>query len=295
MNRLQVFSAAALLVLALAPVTFAQDSIPNPSFERWTAGDPDGWLTSNAIPVVVNVNPTPEAHSGDSAARGEVVSFSGFNIQPYLIAAPSGLAGIPISKRWAAVRGFYKLSPVGGDKFYVNVIFSKASVAVAAGNFFDSNTVSAYQEFVVNMTYLTGAIPDSAFITISIIGPTGPDQHLGSVMFVDDLSFSDVPTLVEERKDQRPLDFGLSNYPNPFNPATTISYTLPQRAPIRLEVFNLLGQPVRTLALGEQAAGRHFIIWDGTDDQRRVLSSGVYFYRLESGDYSAVNKMLLLR
>ncbi len=296
MNRLQVLSAALLFVAALPLVSDAQDSIPNSSFEQWTAGDPDGWLTTNADPFF-NVTSTSDAHSGDSAARGEVMEIvPGFKFQPYLIAAATpGEPGIPISQRWAAVRGFYKMSPVGGDKFYVNVVFSKASTAVAAGGFVDSNTVSTYKEFVVNMTYITSDVPDTAFITISMIGPGGPDYHLGSVMVVDDISYSLVATSVKERKDQRPVDFGLQNHPNPFNPSTTISYTLPQSSPVRLQVFNLLGQPVRTLAEGEQAAGPHSVPWDGTDDQGRILSSGVYFYRLQSKNYSAVNKMLLLK
>ncbi len=82
---------------------------------------------------------------------------------------------------------------------------------------------------------------------------------------------------------------------NPFNPSTTISYFLPQRSQVRLQVFNLLGQPVRTLAEGEQAAGAHSITWDGTDDKGKILSSGIYFYRLQSKDYFEVNKMLLLK
>ncbi|MGH8004225.1 MAG: FlgD immunoglobulin-like domain containing protein [Limisphaerales bacterium] len=295
MNRLRVLSAAAFLVVALPLFSEAQDSIPNPSFEQWTAGNPDGWLTSNADPFF-NVTQSPDEHSGSWAAHGAVAEIlPGINLQPYLIAASSGEVGIPISERWASVRGFYKMNPVMGDKFSVNVVFSKASTPIAAGGFVDSNIVLTYQEFVVNMTYITSDIPDTAFITITMIGPTGPDFHLGSVMLVDDISLSDVATSVEERNDRRPANFGLQNYPNPFNPTTTISYSLPQRAPVRLQVFNLLGQPVRTLAEEDQAAGRHSITWDGTDDKGKILSSGIYFYRLQSKDYVEVNKMLLLK
>src|SRR3989304_5141192 len=147
MNRLQMFSAAVFLVVALPPVSKAQDSIPNPSFEQWMAGDPDGWLTSNADPFF-NVTQSPDAHSGSWAARGEVAEIlPSFNVPPYLIAAATpGEPGIPITERWMSVRGFYKMNPVGGDKFYVNVVFSKASNPVAAGGFVDSNIVLTYQE-----------------------------------------------------------------------------------------------------------------------------------------------------
>ncbi len=296
MNRLQMFSAALFIVIALPLVSEAQDSIPNPSFEQWTAGDPDGWLTSNADPFF-NITSSSDAHSGDSAVRGEVIEIApGFNLPPALTAGtPPAEAGIPISQRWASVRGFYKFSPVSGDRFYVNVVFSKASTPIAGGGFVDSNTVSTYQEFVVNMTYFTTDIPDTAFFVISIFGPNGPDYHTGSVMIVDDLSLSDVSTSVKDRNGRRPLDFGLQNYPNPFNPRTTISYFLPQRSQVRLQVFNMLGQPVRTLAEGEQTAGSHSVTWNGTDDNGKILSSGIYFYRLQSKDYFEVNKMLLLK
>ena len=295
MKRLQMFFAVGLLALLSPSLSSAQDPIPNAGFEQWTAGIPDEWLTSNADPFY-NVTPSSDAHSGDSAALGTVAEvFPGFNVAPYLIAASAGEVGIPITDRWSSVRGFYKMNPVGGDRFSVNVVFSKASTPVAAGGFLDSVTVSTYQEFVVNMTYISSDVPDTAFISITMIGPTGPDFHLGSSMLVDDLSFSGVATKAEERAEQRPRDFGLQNYPNPFNPQTTISYFLPQSSPVRLAVFNLLGQPVRILVDGEQSAGSHSVNWDGTDNHGNPLASGIYFYRLQSRGHGEVNKMLLLK
>jgi len=294
MKRLQMFFAAGLLALLLTSLSSAQDPIPNAGFEQWTAGDPDGWLTSNADPFF-NVTQSSDAHTGNWAAHGIVADFLGFAIQPYLIAATSGEPGIPISERWASVRGFYKMNPDLGDKFIVDVVFSKASNPIAAGGFVDSNDVLSYQEFVVNMTYFSSDVPDTAFITMTMVGPNGPDVHVGSVMLVDDISLSDVATSVEERGNQRPQAFGLQNYPNPFNPQTTISYFLPQSSPVRLEVFNLLGQPVRILVDGEQSAGSHSVSWDGTDNQGNPLTSGIYFYRLQSRGHAEVNKMLLLK
>ncbi|HXF48916.1 MAG TPA: T9SS type A sorting domain-containing protein [Verrucomicrobiae bacterium] len=294
MKRLQMFLAAFLLVFLLPLISAAQDSIPNAGFEQWTAGDPEGWLTSNADPFY-NVTQSSDAHSGNWAAHGTVADFFGFAIQPYLIAATAGEPGIPINERWASVRGFYKMNPDSGDKFIVDVVFSKASNPVAAGGFVDSNVVLSYQEFVVNMTYFSSDVPDTAFITITMVGPNGADYHNGSVMIVDDISLSGVATAVEEQADQKPMDFELRNYPNPFNPQTTISYILPQSSPVRLQIFNLLGQPVRTWAEEEQSAGRHSVVWDGRDDNGKALSSGVYFYRLESKGRSEVKKMLLLK
>ena len=95
----------------------------------------------------------------------------------------------------------------------------------------------------------------------------------------------------------RPEVFSLANnYPNPFNPATTIKYALPQAADVQLTVYNVLGQPVRTLVAEHQNAGRYVVEWDATNDNGHSLSSGMYFYRLEaSGEFLEVKKMLLLK
>ncbi len=95
----------------------------------------------------------------------------------------------------------------------------------------------------------------------------------------------------------RPAVFSLAdNYPNPFNPTTTLQYALPQAADVALTVYNVLGQPVRTLVAERQNAGRYAVEWDATNDQGHRLSSGMYFYRLQAGgDFREVKKMLLLK
>ena len=95
----------------------------------------------------------------------------------------------------------------------------------------------------------------------------------------------------------RPEQFALANnYPNPFNPATTIKYALPEAASVRLEVFNVVGQVVRTLVADHQNAGRYVVQWDASDDSGYSLSSGIYFYRLQAGgEFLEVKKMLLLK
>ena len=95
----------------------------------------------------------------------------------------------------------------------------------------------------------------------------------------------------------RPAVFSLAaNYPNPFNPQTTIQYALPQAAAVGLTVYNVLGQPVRTLVAEHQAAGRYAVEWDATNDSGQSVSSGMYFYRLQAGgDFLDIKKMLLLK
>ena len=94
-----------------------------------------------------------------------------------------------------------------------------------------------------------------------------------------------------------PTAFALAdNFPNPFNPTTTIQYALPQAADVELTVYNVIGQPVRTLVAEYQSAGRYAVEWDATNDSGHSLSSGLYFYRLQADEaFLEVKKMLLLR
>ena len=101
---------------------------------------------------------------------------------------------------------------------------------------------------------------------------------------------------VGENQDPVPLSFELSqNYPNPFNPTTQINYQIPEDEYVSLEIYNVLGQKVKTLVNQNQTAGKHTIIWEGKDNQNNELPSGTYFYKLKSNNNRETRKMLLLK
>ena len=85
------------------------------------------------------------------------------------------------------------------------------------------------------------------------------------------------------------------NFPNPFNPATTIQYSLPQAGPVSLKVYDMAGQVVRHLVAQDQVAGSHQVVWDGMDASGAPTANGVYLYELRAGEYRALRKMLLLK
>ena len=87
----------------------------------------------------------------------------------------------------------------------------------------------------------------------------------------------------------------LGNYPNPFNPDTRITWQLPAPQRVRLIIMNAAGRIVRTLVDAQESAGVHAATWDGLDDVGRRVASGVYFYRLQAGDFCEMKKMTLLR
>ncbi|MEK6570874.1 MAG: YCF48-related protein, partial [Bacteroidota bacterium] len=85
------------------------------------------------------------------------------------------------------------------------------------------------------------------------------------------------------------------NFPNPFNPSTTIQYGLPQEVHVRLTVHNTIGQEIATLVDAQQAAGTYSVRWNGKDDRGRTVASGAYFYRLQAGGFVSTKKVLLLK
>lgn len=93
-----------------------------------------------------------------------------------------------------------------------------------------------------------------------------------------------------------PRTYGLNqNYPNPFNPTTTISFSLPASGFAKIEIYNILGELVAIPFDGPASAGDNSVIWDGRNSTGSAVSSGVYFYRLTSGDYSSTKKMMMLK
>ncbi|MSS73053.1 MAG: T9SS type A sorting domain-containing protein, partial [Candidatus Latescibacteria bacterium] len=93
-----------------------------------------------------------------------------------------------------------------------------------------------------------------------------------------------------------PEAFGMDqNYPNPFNPSTTIRYALPKAANVTLVIYNILGQQIRTLLNGAQAAGYHTVVWDGRDEVGRTTATGMYIYRFQAGVFVQTRKMLFAK
>jgi beta-glucanase (GH16 family) len=93
-----------------------------------------------------------------------------------------------------------------------------------------------------------------------------------------------------------PAGFELkANYPNPFNPHTTISFSLKEASEISLEIYNLYGQRIKVLSSGSFAAGDHSVNWNGTDSGNRPVASGLYFYRLHTPHGVATKKCILLK
>jgi len=93
-----------------------------------------------------------------------------------------------------------------------------------------------------------------------------------------------------------PVSFSLSqNFPNPFNPTTVISYQLPEPADVRLVIYDISGQRVKTLVAEAQQAGYYSVAWDSRDNRNLPVSAGIYIYKIQAGDFVSCNKMVVLK
>jgi hypothetical protein len=122
-------------------------------------------------------------------------------------------------------------------------------------------------------------------ILLRVNGVTSAPELLSAAL-------NDVPVTLSAT----PQVFSLAqNAPNPFNPSTTIRFTVAQAAPVNLAIYTVSGQLVRTLVNTELAAGEHDITWDGTDHAGRNVASGMYIYRLATDEHSLIRKAMLVR
>jgi hypothetical protein len=162
----------------------------------------------------------------------------------------------------------------------------------------DLDSDPADRRMMASFGPLTFDAGDSQYVLIAFAASQGGDNvaSVGTLKNVLDF-LDDVMTSADEaRPFDLPAAFTVSqNYPNPFNPATTIEYSLPRRAPVTVDIYNVLGQRVRRLVDEIQSAGRHRVVWNGTDENGKPVSTGLYFYKVTAGERITSRKMVLLK
>jgi N-acetylneuraminic acid mutarotase len=178
-----------------------------------------------------------------------------------------------------------------GDQFAVSVAPGKVV------SLLDQVDMARKQWQVVEIPLSAFALDEPPINSVNVSG------NFAGTFYLDDLTLLAVrpaPRIAtavrEEHNDAIPQAFTLKqNFPNPFNPETTIRFDLPTAEEVDLTVYNLAGQQVATLAQGLRQAARHTLRWGGRDDDGRELASGVYLFRLQVGMQVQTRKMLLVR
>jgi hypothetical protein len=125
-------------------------------------------------------------------------------------------------------------------------------------------------------------------------------QSMVEVYYIEDVEGSFQKPFANENTtssiEQDPSSFALgNNYPNPFNPVTTIAFDLPSNGYVNLDIYDISGRRVKTLVNKNMEAGKYHVVWDGHDEYGNEVASGTYFYRIKAGSFQNIKKMVLLR
>ena len=153
--------------------------------------------------------------------------------------------------------------------------------------------VSNYQEFL-----------QEAFVPFPTVNAVTAAFTMDVTDGIDTVKMDDIPKVIYIRRydylstidDQIPTDFALhENYPNPFNPTTTLRFDLPEVSDVNVVIYNMLGQKVRTFNMNSISAGSHSIKWNATNDLGDPAGAGVYLYQLQAKDFVKTRKMVLLK
>ena len=183
------------------------------------------------------------------------------------------------------VSAYYR-SASGADtaKIQIKLTYGDNSKYIQAFGTFDS---SGWTHIVDTLNISWDNELDEAKLTLMTVGDLSKNYYADNVSVVRDTVLS----AINSRTDHKPRKFELyANYPNPFNPVTTISFALPYKSKINLTVYNLLGEKVAELADGDFNEGLHKIAFNAVN-----LSSGVYIYRLKADNFVQSKKMILLK
>ncbi len=274
---MRLAASLALVVLAAAPAR-AQDAIPNPDFETWTAFGPVGWVT-NDFDTFFPVTQTATSFSGLSAAKGEALPFDRAIESPILQTAFHAF------DRDVALAGWYQFAPLSGDVFHVQAKMFAAGAQIGAASLVISAAESTWTRFSAPITYTSPATPDSAFLLFdiesSVVGPI----HNGSIYWLD-LVRLETATGVGGAPPAPALAMEEAA-PEPFGARAHIRGALPRAARVRLGLYDVTGREVRVLVDGPLPAGPFDAPLEGAG-----LPSGIYFARLEADGLTAVRRLV---
>jgi hypothetical protein len=193
---------------------------------------------------------------------------------------------VPINAPATMSLWVYNLGSI--DDLQITSITIVPPPAAAAYDFEPSAfTVSALDSQEIIVTFSPSVVGTSYNGLSNILNNSNNDQSYSLIL----RGVGDEPSAVGDPAAGLPAEFSLAqNYPNPFNPSTEIQFALPMDANVNLTVINLLGQEVATVASGFHTAGIHTVSFQATN-----LPSGLYFYRLDAADFTAIRKMMLMK
>lgn len=236
------------------------------------ASNPDGVNTGFFLDII------PGAKlAADDSETVEFIAYHGATDAPAVDVIARDVAALEEGLTYTDYSAMYIAVPADSYVLDINVAGTETTAASFTA---DLSMLGGGAAIVLASGFLDPAVnQDGPAFTLIAVLPDGTVATFEPFVNIEDPSID------------APKSFALNqNYPNPFNPTTNISYTLPEAGAVTLEVFNMQGQRVAVLVNGTQNAGSHTVSFDAGR-----LASGVYLYRLQSGSFSQVQKMMLVK
>ena len=173
-----------------------------------------------------------------------------------------------------------------------NAHFSETGIFATGQNYtlIDDTGSIVFRTTFYDVDYIGQPIPTGNFNIWVLVNQFNQTPQVTARMLSD---WSDVP--VNDAIETPQVAQLIGNYPNPFNPSTTISFSTSKNEPVQITIFNQKGQIVRTWDIDSKEDGIQHLVWDGRDQNGNPVTSGVYYYRMKSGKYSSSRKMVLMK
>ena len=285
------------IIISLFFVLTINAQIINAGFENWRNGEPDGWTINSSSMV----NRTNDFYSGTSAVRLSGEHKIGIVSTAQLINGTSENFGTPVSQRHSSFNGWFKYIHTYYEKLELSVLMKKNGYIIGEGTIDTLPEATDYKQFTCFITYYSNEIPDTLVIVLKFTDYNISGVPTGAAAYFDDLSLEGLVDVKEIINNQSPPVYILKqNYPNPFNPTTKISWQSPVGSWQTLKVYDVLGNEVATLVDEYKPAGSYEVEFSAVGGSASggdayYLSSGVYFYKIQVGEYVSVKKMILLR
>jgi len=279
-----------------------------------------GGRTQDNIIYFDNISFSPATVPGSPAEAAPTPTLAEANVISIFSDAYTNIDGVNLNPVWGqstvvtemAIEGNNTLLYTGlnyqGTEFIAQDVSGMTYLHI---DYWTDNS-TALNFFVISQTptvdsdYHTFALVSEQWVSVDIPLTTFPNVDLTDVfqfkvegngtIYWDNFYFYSNPVGVDNRSETLPQGFALEqNFPNPFNPSTTIRYELPEEAMVNVTIYDMLGRQVKTLINQTQDAGYKSVIWDATNDYGKPVSAGIYLYQIQAGEYIRTKKMVLLK
>ena len=179
----------------------------------------------------------------------------------------------------------------------VGIKFADATSAAQPEIKVANTLINQWEELTFDFSSRIGVYPvvKDQIVIFSDFDLAGRTQD--NICYFDNISFSPSNSVgIDNKSETLPQGFALEqNFPNPFNPVTTLRYDLPENGLVNITIYDMMGREVKTLINQIQDAGYRSVIWDATNDYGKPVSAGIYLYQIQVGEYMQTKKMVLLK